>query len=315
MADLAADRGQLFLVGAFALALLLVVLALVLNSVVYTGTVATADGNAGDERAAAAYHHTTVTEVQAIIDRLNRENNTSHRSLYGNLSTEVARIDELFGRQYAADGASVNTTLLGATNETRIGQDTTTRNFTNRSRAANWTVVASTPAVEHFRMNVSRDRLYAVDNESCVATGNCFTVVVENDTDRWRLFVNTSVNGSEITVTVVDPAGRSDRCSVDAASARLNVTEGSLAGTDCAAINVTADADPPYEVTYRRGDRVAGTYDLLVLGAVPEDPHFDTDGPPSASPRLAAATVRLSYRTPTLHFETQERIERGVIDD
>lgn len=310
MADLTTDRGQLFLVGAFALALLLVVLALVLNSVIYTGTIATADGNTGDERGAIAYHHSTTNEVREIINRLNRENNTSHESLYRNLSTEVKRTDEMAGRQHAMDGAAVNTTLLAVTNETQIGQATTTRNFTNRSAAANWTV-AERAAVQHFRMNVSRSRLHAVDNESCESTGNCFTIIVENDTAQWQFFVNTSVNDSDISVTVVDPAGNSEQCSVAADSAWINVTEGTIAGADCAALNVTADAESPYEISYRQSDRVGGSYDLLVVGTVPEDPHFDSDGAPFASPRIHDATVRLSYRTAALQFETEQRITRG----
>ncbi|MFC6974725.1 hypothetical protein ACFQL1_08560 [Halomicroarcula sp. GCM10025709] len=310
-----ADRGQLLLAAAFGLAIVLVALALVVNSVVYTGTLATTDGVGSDERAATRYHHGAVTGTRGLIATVNDRSHASHATLTRNLSTGVTQWDALAGKQYALEGAATNATLSATTNETRIGQDDPTRALTDRSGAANWTVAASVPAIYRQRYTVSRSSLTAVPpGTDCRATGDCFAVVVDNGTDTWRLFAATSPSGTDIAVEIVDPNGATTTCSVAASTATIDLTNGTLAGTACPALDVTAALDGPYTITHRRGDRARGSYRLVVEGIVPAGTAFDNDDAPYARPGVAAVTVRVRYRTADLTYETDTRVLRGGLD-
>ena len=309
-----ADRGQLLLVAAFGLAVVLIVLAVVVNSVAYTGTLATTDGIGSDERAATRYHHGVATGLRGLLATVNDRPHTSHATLTRNLSDGVSQWDDLAGRQYALEGAATNTTLLGTTNETRIGQDDPSRALTDRSGTANWTVASSVPEIYRQRYTVARGSLTAVPSGTdCSATGDCFSVVVDNGTDTWRLFVyNTS--GSDVAVDVVEPSGATTTCSVAASTATVDLTNGTLAGTACPALDVTAVIDGPYTITHRRGDRARGSYGLVVEGSVPEGTAFDNGDAPYARPGVAAVTVRVRYRTADLVFETDTTVLRGGLD-
>lgn len=289
----------------------LVVLALVLNSVVYTGTLATADGNAEDAREVDTFRETVPDEVRVLLDHANREHDASHAALYENFSADVERLAALTSRQYATESAAANATLLAVTNETRLGQ-TATRNFTDDSHTVDWTVASSVPAVRRFEMAVTQDSLRTIENGSC-ATSECFTVVVANDTADWRLTLNTSDAG-DITATVVTPSGATETCSVTADRAWVNLTDGTLGGQACPALNVTATLTAPYDVRFRDAGLVEGQYTLLVEGVVPASPHFDDSGDPFAEPGIRAATVGLTYRTGDVGFESQTRIRGGGTD-
>jgi hypothetical protein len=220
----------------------------------------------------------------------------------------------LAGRQYAAEGAATNTTLLATTNETRIGQHDSARTMTDRSGAVNWTV-ASAPQIYQYQFDVARSSLTAVSpGTSCEATGDCFTVVVDNGTATWRLFVYTSPSGNDVAVDVVDDAGTTTTCSVSTATATVDLTNSSLDGTTCPALNVTATLDGPYTISYVRGGRAAGTYDLVVEGIVPASPNFDNDAQPYARPGVAAVSVRIDYRTADLTYSADTRVRRGDLD-
>lgn len=307
-----ADRGQLLLAAAFGLAIVLVVLALVVNSVVYTGTLATTDGSRDDERLAVRYHHGAVDGTRTVVDALNDRRHRSHATLVSNLSRDLARWDRLSGRVYTVEGAATATTVRGTTNETRLGQSRG-RQLTDASGTENWTVAGSTPRLARASFDIDRASLAAVpSNESCAGTADCFTIVVDNGSDRREIAVYRPSGSSDVAVDV--DGATTTTCSVTAARARVNLTAGTIGGTPCPALDVTAALDPPYTISYRRGDRATGAYDLVVGGVVSESPHFDNDAEPYARPRIYAVSIRVDVRTAELVYTTDARVRRGELD-
>lgn len=307
------DRGQLLLVGAVFLGVLLVVLATILNAAIYSGTIAT-DGDA-DGRAAIQYQQDVERGIEGLLADVNQRNDTSYGALHSNLSRGVEDWSALAGRHHAVDHAATNVTIAGVTNGTHIAQTESIRNFTDRTGAADWTLAESVTDVREYRMHVSRSGLYEVDNESCGPSGNCYYAEVGNGSNTWRMYVYTTVNDSDVTVEVVNASGGTGVCSTSASSVWINVTEGTVGGEECPALSFAEGVTGPYDLSYANADNVTGTYELVVDAAVDPDPHYDIDGSPSVSPVIYAATVRLTYRTADVHYRAEVRVIPGDRDD
>lgn len=307
------DRGQLLLIGAVFLGVLLVVLATILNAAIYTGALATSDD--ADGRAAVEYHHDVERAAETVLADVNSRNDTSYEALHSNASRGIADWSDLASRHHAVDHAAANATLANVTNGTRIVQADTARNFTNRSGAADWTLAGSVTDAREYRMNVSRSGLYAVDNETCGPSGPCYYAEVDDGSDTWRMYVYTTVNDTDITVEVVDATGDTGVCSTSAESAWINLTEGTVAGEDCAALSFAEGISGSYEISYANADNVTGSYELVVDTVVSQDPHYDATGSPTVSPVIYAATVRLTYRTPEIYYRAEVRVTPGDGDE
>lgn len=163
-----------------------------------------------------------------------------------------------------------------------------------------------------------------------------FHVKISNGTEEWRIIVYQGVSGN---INVLTESGeRSDiidrtldtvtaeKCSVDADRAEIDLTAGTIAGEQCAELefyksevvgdehdiefrNARTDLDAlglldildnPYLDSPTEGDRVTGTYDLVVnrpVDNLDDDPYYDPDaGEPSSQSILYDASIDLVYR-------------------
>lgn len=299
------DRAQLLLVGAFAIAVLVLSLALVLNGAAQTENLATESTDAHDGRDAIRFEHSVRRGVAGTVESVNRRNNTSYADLKDALKTAVNDWDAVAARGSAREGVSTSVDYKSMERGSRIEQ-TTTREFTDATGTENWTLASSVTQTRDYRVNVSRANL----SSSC--TSGCFEIVADDGSDTWR--ASFTEDGSEIEMTVVAPSG-TNTCRVAADSVVVDLSAGTMADGGCSFPRFADGLSDPYSISYGNGSLGDGTYEQEVDTSVANDTRYAAGGP-TVSPSIYSTNVSVTYETPQLTYETAEiRVVPGERDE
>lgn len=323
MAGLDCDRGQLLIVGALAIAVLVLGLGAVFNSPAVTDQLAAsveADATGDAEqfrytvRRGVAGTLRSVNFPEAPSTRSHRRldgelprnltDNSSHAVLRDRLAAEVGNWSGLTARLDAVEQRGTHTELVGVTNGRRIAQYEH-RNLTNQTGTTDWTLVENASGIRGFRLNVSQDSLADCD------TSDCFAVELRNDTSTWTVTVGNE--SGDVRVSVTGPNG-TEACTASGEYVLVGLTAATVGGDDCAALATLGGDGRLDTVEYRNGDRAAGRYHLVVNATVAEEPHFEGPGGPEVADALYDADVRLRLRTETLTYRTTIRVAPGESD-
>lgn len=317
MADLrppsrADDRGQLLLIAAFIIATSFVVLALVVNSAIFTENLATRDDVPGSQDAL-QQRHEIEQSVGDAVERINRDDPITPT----NRDDMVDSIDVQGGIQQSTRGRVVNVEYVSWDSGTKIAQDEP-RNFSNADPgAADWTVVAGVERTRNFRLNLT-------DYGELVNPSNAFKIVVNGSNDKlWNLTI-AEASGDNVSLQVDRDGVSTKSCTREFEdSMEIDLTAGLVDGRSCFAMDrdssgtplwFASGVDKPYKITYENVDKIKGTYSFVVddpgtvgIAAVGADqPYSD----PSAIYNL---TVRYSYHTTNVGYETLIRVAPGEV--
>ncbi|MFO8115630.1 MAG: hypothetical protein R6U01_09805 [Halorubrum sp.] len=317
MADLTTrsdDRAQLILVAAVGLAILLTLMTVALNTAVFGEIhVAQTDDSLTEERGVIEYQDSLERGVGGAIAPLNREHD-EYETLRSELDDSVATWSALSRSEQLRDGTATTASVERVRYETRIVQNES-RAFVDGSGDANWEVAANVSDVRGFEADVAETDL--VGGSDCVDDGSCFSVEVEGaDGNVWRLSVYDD-DGVEI---FVQPASGGSETYTASSSAALNVTDGTVDGSDeFTSFLEDGGLAAPYTVRYANADDVSGTYELtvdrrIVDGSIADDDRYGVTGSPRIEAGISAAEVRLRYRSPDLLYETNATIASGESD-
>lgn len=317
MADLTVrsdDRGQLIIVAAVGLAILLTLLTLALNTAVFGGIhAAQTDDSLNEERGVIEYQDGLERGVGGMLAPLNRKYD-EYDTLESELNDSVAAWSDLSRSERLREGTAATASLRGVSYETRVVQNES-GTFADRSGDPTWEVAANVSDVRGFEANVTKTGL--VDGGGCVDDGSCFTVEVEGaDGNAWRLFAYDD-GGVEV---FVDPASGANETYAAGAEAELNVTDGTVNGSkEFPSFLEDGGLAAPYTVRYANADDVSGTYELtvdgrIVDGSIADDDRYGLTGSPRIEARIAAAEVGLRYRSPDLLYETNTTVASGESD-
>ena len=318
MADLIGhqkSRGQLLIVSAFALGVLFVALALILNSAIFTENLASRGETTGGDQAI-EYRDTLQRGVGAILTAEN-ENITDSGTTYSTLRTRVGNgtsdLRTSLIRQNARVGVTSGVDTTDQTNGSLIRQSDATRSYTNASgTAANWTVAETIDQTRAFTLNVSQSELTG----SCTRLSDCFVLNVTNGSANWRVSIN---DDSGVTVEVETPAGDTDTCSAGSGEYTvIDITAGTVNGTSCPALDFSDAPQSGYDIEYRNGDEIGGTYSLVVGDTTvssSSDLSSSVGSGPSATPALYGVTVEYDYQTAELNYSSALRVAPGETDD
>ncbi|AFK18881.1 hypothetical protein E6P09_08855 [Haloferax mediterranei ATCC 33500] len=305
------DRGQLMLVSALAIAVLLVGLALTLNTAIYTENLAT---RTTDTNLDGAVNHGGAVEMGAgeLLDEVNRDGG-SYSSLTDAFDLALGNWSDTAATLTAVRGAVTNASRTDRVDGTRISQSDSTRDFTDRSGSGDWTL-ATDVGVRGVRFNVSRDSL-------ATSSGSAFELVLDDGSAQ----VETEVyrDSTHVFVTVEDASGSRSTCSVAADSGdyvRLDVPAGELNGTACDPLDtVQTDLSGKTTVTYRSSTQAEGTYELFVnktnstvFDAAKYEP-ADSGSSPVAEEALYAVNVSYVYQTGETYVSREVRVAPGEI--
>ena len=292
-----ADRGQLLVIVGLIIAVSFIGLAVALNAAIFSENLSTRESVDAEE--AAAY---TAGVEPAIGDAYDETNDggaataADARTEFGDLLGEWETAKEREAAREGADFGLNRTAHVGW----RLEQDAN-RSFTpeGNASATDWTVADGVQNISAFELSVKRTKLY---NGADTAA---FHVFLSDGTDTWKVFVYR--DGSDnIVVSADDPP--TPQCTRTTNRAVINVSNGSVAGTDCDALDLPASLDGTLEVKFQNvqssgGDeRVNGTYTVIVNGSDAID--TDTDDEPikfnrsgEAPPTAAAVVYAVNYTT------------------
>ncbi|WP_148413349.1 hypothetical protein [Haloferax sp. KTX1] len=307
------DRGQLMLVAALAIAVLLVGLALTLNTAIYTENLAT---RTTDTNLDGAVTHGGAVEdgAGALLDETNREGGTygelndSFGEAFGNWSDAAATLA-------AVRGAATDASHVDRVRGTRISQTDAARNFTDRNETTDWTL-ASDVGVRGVRFNVSRDSL-------ATSSGSAFELVVDDGTDAVETEIYQNTTQGRVFVAVEDAGGTRTTCSVAADAGdyvTVDLADGRLNGTACDPLDaVHTDLDGAATVSYRNAGAAEGSYELYVdetNATVFDATKYASAGSgssPVAQEALYAVTVSYVYESGETYVYRELRVAPGEI--
>lgn len=311
------DRGQLLLVGALTLAVMLVALAVLLNAAIYTGNVATRD--AGPEAGAVIeYENEAMSMARDTMNSLNERDGESYPHLRQNFTDTVGVWSNMSRAHSAASLSDAEVVAVTVRNGTLIRQDEH-REFTSNDGDKNWDVANDTTASE-LRLNVSQDSLYSNDGtEDAIENG--FRVTFDDDDDR-HVQIYSLDDSNNVTVGVgSEDSERLGECSVDSGENGHVVVElvsGEVGDEPCPELTELFDrVDDQYDIQIEYGSRASGAYSMHVdrdVDEVSTTTDKDADGP-HASAILYSADLELTYRTTDIYYQKNFTVAPGEADD
>lgn len=338
----ARDRGQLIVITVLVLAAVLIALALVVNTAIYTENIASRDSSA-ESGQVQEDRHLIEEDLQRLIDRSNREteaddwSNVESTFMNGHVHWKAALQDRA-----SVNGRSVTTSIQSTTQGTYIRQSTN-RNFTAGGAIpghTDWTVAENVTEAGPFQLDVERSSLLDVnDLESltdpvAAVSGNAFYVSIENSTGEWKVYVfrdsssnvylytvgpgegNLTTQFDEIDGGLLDAEGICVENSTDE-SVTLDFREPWFGELDCATLEFynerTLGTD--HNIRYRnartsdplsKNDRAKGTYDIVVDVDADREPFYEPGSGerPQATAVIHTATISMEYRSTELYFRT-----------
>lgn len=311
------DRGQLFVIGGLALATVFVVLAVLLNSAIYAGSVATRDD--GTHAEPAIEYERAATAAAADAMREVTRGPTPDATPAAAFEARLERWRALADRHVASRGA-VGTAAVGNTTPGTYGAQTNaSRRFVNASGvAANWTLVRDAP-VRAFEAAVDPSAAADPDGGESAVLADAFHVRFVADAGTWSVAVfGSAADAGEVCVRTFRPDGTADSSCHAGPTAAVSFTGGTVDGEPSPALGFLS-AGESYTVTYRNGDAARGTYGFVARGGESsiETANFagrDAAGSPSYSAGVYDATIGVNYLRENVRYGTTVRVAPGEPD-
>jgi len=318
------ERGQLILIAAFILAVSFVVLAIVVNSAIFTENLATRDDVAGSQDA--LEHRYEVTQsIGELLRVANNDTSINHT----HVEESVENVSAQGGVQQSSLGRIVNLSYSGNETGLRIFQEDQTRNFRSNGTETqppqnDWNLTTEDEfAVRNFEINVT-DSTTLVDSDP-------FRVVANHTGDpavEWSLTISRHDSGDGIEVEVEHTTQGPESCTRDDVGDHtvVDVTGGTVEGEPCTALTELQNGtdmwfgtgvNDPFRIEYENGDNIQGTYSFIVNDTSVDSGLNVDNHPDDSEPHDAIYSVDVSYTyyTPSVGYETEIRVAPGEVPD
>ncbi|WP_324662757.1 DUF7261 family protein [Haloarcula sediminis] len=330
MADLRGnERGQIILVAAFALAIIFVAMALVVNSAIFTENLASRGETTGSNDAL-SMRAMVEANVGDAVASANRNNNASTATLTTAVNASVRNISRQTGRQAARSGRVVDVAYDSSTAGERVYQSDGTT-FANNS-SAEYPVAEDVARVT----DGNGTRAFEIDATDIAAANNdsAFTVRVQEhgldsgNENSWRARIWRVDSDTVHVRTLKNASGTTaiEDCEVthdpSLSSVHVDVTAGTIEGEPCDALTTGptgenfhfgAGATDNYDVSFANADEITGNFSMVVHpGSSLSLPSLDSSL--ESSPALYDVTVRYTYVTTDMRYETDVRVAPGEPD-
>jgi hypothetical protein len=293
------------------LALLIFGLVLVLNSVLYTSTVAPQaadDAASNGEMYRNAIRADMSNLMRAIADG---EEYVGREALVTNMTAVADRMDESTA---ASEPGSVNVSLDPALSDTgsRVRQDSSA-DLTSNGGAENWTVADPVTSVEDF--DITLDELPKTTSGS----EREFRINASDGTDVWRLGATYDEDTGEVYVYEQTNGGpETEVCRYGApgkaaVTIDINLTTGEVDPASASCPNTFTLGDgvsTPYRLDFRHAgpggsDIAEGTYSGVVEGTIASSNfNSNSNSDPYVEELIYRAAFRIQYVTESLSYET-----------
>ena len=293
------DRAQLVLVGGLVIAVGLVALAIVLNSGIYTHNLA----SRADPIASEAVGNAAVVRdsVEGLVEFAVRHHPNDASTQAANVSAGVSGVSELAARESARRGVLTNATVTATSTGTTVYQ-TGPRDFTDGLGAADWEVASSANGVRDFQMQV---QLSSLESSSSPPADTVFNVTFEAPGDDLAVSVYEDGGATSVVVENVDTGRTFGPCVDGGSSTVIDLTDATVGGEHCAALERLADLQEPFDVRYNDADEVEGSYSLVAnTASVSPDLVPIGDSGPSRMDTLYAVRVEVRFQSHRVDYRT-----------
>lgn len=329
----ARDRGQMLLVAAFGIAVMLVALALILNTSIYTENLATRGSDISGGKDAQRYRAVTEETFRGTVKYVNYNDNSSADAAgsYAELNTParyaVWNYSNLSGRQQAKDSIVANVSLKRQSQGTRIYQWSGT-DFNDKDGNRNWTVATDVDTdgprgegVRNFTISAPRADLTEEAPVDVAPSDPIFFVnFTESGTqNHYRVFLfEDDGGGDEVGLKVATPSG-SDSCIRDPGpndDLDVNITGRTLEGERCNALKLLDPVyDNDFDVRFNNTNNVSGQYSMVLNQSYTGvNVNNDDTNRPHKTRAVYSMNVHVTYESKRLYFETDIRIAPGEPD-
>ncbi|SIR13056.1 hypothetical protein SAMN05421858_1535 [Haladaptatus litoreus] len=290
------DRGQLLLVGAVVIAISLVAVVVVLNTVLYTENVTNSEpiATTGDARDIALV---VDGDIEPVVHRTNyAERHDSAAESRTAVAESIAEYETLLGVTVARrTPASLHVEVSNQTVGNGVEHDSGAA-FVDAANESNWTL-ARNADVRRYLFSVNRSSLATTDSDA-------FRIQVEGRSENWNLSVLRQ-DDDVVLRTDGSTVAASSTCTVTSEQVRIDLRNGSA--SECSFPFADGVGDD-YDIEYENGANASGTYSVLFNGTDAEIPPSSVNSESSESPYRTHAVyeldARLTYTTPELTYRT-----------
>jgi hypothetical protein len=304
------SRGQLLLIGAVAIALLIFGLAIVLNSVLYTSTVspqAASDGTANAEM----YRDAVERDVGGLMRSLaNGSDYVAEDRFRSNLTDYEARLAE----SAAASGpgtVSIEYDSGGSVTGARVRQ-TSQADFDSASGAEDWVVADRVSSLDSF--NITVEKL----PQTTSGKSREFQIRAEetSGSDIWQLnvYYDKTMGSGEVVFESFDGVSTSTICAFSASNRNavtldIDLPAGTVDGRPACSFNFAQGVSGDYRLEFERigpggSDDTEGTYEGVIQGSVPASNFNSPTTDPYLERTIYNATVDVTYVSDAISYET-----------
>lgn len=312
---LESDVAQMMILGSLLIAVILVGLAVIVNSAIYTqylssqGTTHTGNAVASTD---ISFERTNV-----VLEETNRNHNNSYKHLAKNYSSSIHAWNNELGKSASANGIALRLYTNSLSNGTHIRDTNQSSDFTNASSgASNWTLVTDTTSVSDYRMQVNRDDLYTDDGIGLSELlSRSFSLRVTDESGVvWEVYIYENTE-NEVTVRPVVDGTEKTPCTAAGTTVEIDFEAETVGGDPCPSLSFAEGLSGPLDFEYRDSDQIGGTYEFRINRVIKpstDDRYAEYGaGSPSATPHIYAATVTTVYTKSDLSIERQQQILAG----
>ena len=302
-----AERAQLLLITALALAVILVTVALLLNAAIFTENVASRDTTA-DGHEAIELRGELVQGIGELIERENRQGQTESE-IVNNVESGIDTTGPMVDRERAREGTIA--TLSHDPNEIETGEllrynDNGDPKAFSDAGENNWTLVDDLGSARNFTVGIEPDTLNKSTAESSDEVfGVRFSNATEDDVTL-HIYDDEDRTGNLTIARAVDGETPERLCQIEYDGTTTVDITGDRLSTDGAIVDCYRDLWPDYDpdaIEFVNIYEEKGTASVTVDD---DDPVSDIEGTP-----VYSATVDITYQTTDLTFETTAKIAPG----
>lgn len=341
------ERGQLLIVTALALAIILVGLALVLNSAIYTENLSTRESTESAEVT------TTLSggeaKVQRAISHVNRHNNASKDEVNRAFDDVVIDIRNITTDKHAKRGAGYRFTVADRTNGTHLKHTNRSRSFVSGDTdpgKGDWLLAENVSRVRGHTMTVAREDLYStglIESLDDFNDEGFYLRFEDNDGNAWEVYLLD--DGDNVTVVGGNPsdldndtldlqdlpmfdeegcqitANESERVTIDFTTGTVGLAD-STDRRSCPGLDFQSELTSELAISHYNADddsandsRSGGTYELVISATDYEDQYFhdaSDDQSPYATHIIYDARVESHYSRDDITHSRVERIYPGT---
>jgi hypothetical protein len=341
------ERGQLLVITALVLAVVLVGLALVLNSAIYTENLSTRQST--DSIGATTAIGMGQAEIERTIHHVNRYNNASEDEVNRAFDDTISDISNNTTDAYAKRGTSYRFEVIDRTNGTHLKHTNSSKSFVSgglNPDKGDWRLASNVPRVRGYTMTVTRDDLYTSGLISSLddfndegfyirfedSNGNAWEVYLVDDDNNVTVIGGDPDNLDNDSLVLDDlPMFDEEGCTVAATTSEqvaINFTQGTIGqvgSTDrtyCPGLDFQNALTGDLTVYHRNADddsnndsRSGGTYELVLGTTTYNSDHFyDTgyDQSPYATDIIYSVRVESHYARADIAHSRTVRLYPGI---